>query len=652
MFSQLVQLAGPLINQSLSAAIAVIAGSFFLYSLVKDIGNRIARVFSLLMFFVLVTYIGDLGVSMTETPRLAVGWLRFQWLGIAFVPAVYVHLSHAILSMTGLDSRGRRLLLVRLQYAAAAIVCGLVWFSDFIVTGLVTDPAPHFRPGPLFFLFGVYFVGSVVISMWFLLRARRRTLTEATRRRMNYLLVPFLAPALAVFPFLLISGRVLVSTTLFYGILILVDAVLAVMLSFMAYAMAFMGSLMPDRMIKAQMLQFFLRGPVVAIAVLAVIVWVPKASAVLGLPGDEVMPLLAVALILSMQWAITLLRPYLERWLIYGGDQQEIRRIQELEERLLTGADFRQTLDTILMATCDYARVASSFVASFPFNGCPRLERFIGPVDGSDLAFENETQLRHEILSGSLPQPEDASQRGDVFIWRGFWLIPLRVASNGNGMRLVGLLGVSAPDHAGMFESDRWDVLMALASRATEVLEDRRIQSQVFASLEGLLPEMTTIERLRDAARHGGIEALAAPTESLISNPDFTQRIKDALGHYWGGPRLTEPALLQLAIYQKALRENDENPQRAMRAVLEQAIESLRPEGQRSMTTAEWILYNILEMRFIQGRKVRDVAMRLAMSESDLYRKQRVAIEAVSAIIADMERETHSTPAEESSGAA
>jgi hypothetical protein len=43
-------------------------------------------------------------------------------------------------------------------------------------------------------------------------------------------------------------------------------------------------------------------------------------------------------------------------------------------------------------------------------------------------------------------------------------------------------------------------------------------------------------------------------------------------------------------------------------------------------------------MRFIQGRKVRDVAMRLAMSESDLYRKQRIAIESVAAIIGEMER--------------
>ena len=82
----------------------------------------------------------------------------------------------------------------------------------------------------------------------------------------------------------------------------------------------------------------------------------------------------------------------------------------------------------------------------------------------------------------------------------------------------------------------------------------------------------------------------------------------------------------------------DNNPVRALRTVLAQAIENLKPEGQRSLTTSEWILYNILEMRFLQGRKVRDVALRLAMSESDLYRKQRVAIEEVARQIADMER--------------
>jgi hypothetical protein len=70
--------------------------------------------------------------------------------------------------------------------------------------------------------------------------------------------------------------------------------------------------------------------------------------------------------------------------------------------------------------------------------------------------------------------------------------------------------------------------------------------------------------------------------------------------------------------------------------LLRRAVDEVRPRGDRKFTT-EWILYNILEMKFIEGRKVRDVAARLAMSEADLYRKQRVAIEAVAKAILEME---------------
>jgi DNA-directed RNA polymerase specialized sigma subunit len=97
--------------------------------------------------------------------------------------------------------------------------------------------------------------------------------------------------------------------------------------------------------------------------------------------------------------------------------------------------------------------------------------------------------------------------------------------------------------------------------------------------------------------------------------------------------------LLRLNIVWREMEENDDsNPVRALRAILARAIEKLKPEGKRSLTTTEWILYNILEMRFLQGRKVRDVALRLAMSESDLYRKQRIAIEEVAHQIEEMER--------------
>ena len=102
---------------------------------------------------------------------------------------------------------------------------------------------------------------------------------------------------------------------------------------------------------------------------------------------------------------------------------------------------------------------------------------------------------------------------------------------------------------------------------------------------------------------------------------------------------MTSSPLLALQVVQRLAEERGGSAMKALRDVLKQAIERMRPEGQREMTTPEWILYNILELKFLQGRGVREIARRLAMSESDLYRKQRMAVEAVAQILAEMERE-------------
>jgi hypothetical protein len=114
--------------------------------------------------------------------------------------------------------------------------------------------------------------------------------------------------------------------------------------------------------------------------------------------------------------------------------------------------------------------------------------------------------------------------------------------------------------------------------------------------------------------------------------------VKDALSHYWGGPKLSQSPLMRLAVVQKAVDEHEGNPTNALRAILLEGIQRVRPGGERRFT-GEWILYNILDLKFLEGRKVREIAMRLAMSEADLYRKQRVAIEAVAGAIIDMEEQ-------------
>jgi len=166
------------------------------------------------------------------------------------------------------------------------------------------------------------------------------------------------------------------------------------------------------------------------------------------------------------------------------------------------------------------------------------------------------------------------------------------------------------------------------------------VQQQVFTSLEALTPEVEMIQNLRAAARYGSSGSLAQVLSQPVTpmEPEkFSRWVKDALTHYWGGPKLTESPLIKLRIVQQAMDEHEGNPTNALRAILRQAIEQTRPEGERRFT-GEWILYNILELKFLEGRKVREVAMRLAMSEADLYRKQRVAIEAVASAIYDMEQ--------------
>jgi hypothetical protein len=201
---------------------------------------------------------------------------------------------------------------------------------------------------------------------------------------------------------------------------------------------------------------------------------------------------------------------------------------------------------------------------------------------------------------------------------------------------MLGLLGVMRhPDVE--LDAEQREALDILSQRAELAINDRYRQQQAFRSLEELTPQMYMIQRLRAASSYDGAQILSAPDPTL-QMARLSPWVKDALTHYWGGPKLTQNPLLNLQIVQQTAIEHEDNPTNALRAILRKAIEDVRPEGERRFT-AEWILYNILEMKFMEGRKVREIAMRLALSEADLYRKQRVAIEAVANAILEMEQQ-------------
>jgi hypothetical protein len=612
-------------NQLLSAGIAITAFSLLLYALSFNLRDRVARTFAFILVCVVIVFVGDTIAGAVDTLAEMEFWLYLQWVGIIFLPVAYLHFSDALLATTGRPSRGRRRFFIRLAYIIALLfLISLV--SSRLVGPLVQniEPAPHLERTYLTWIFsGCYAIGMVFSWINFY-RAYRRTATSASRRRMQYLLAGALAPALGSYPYLLFGSQIAASYPLLFWILASLSNLLVyVLLIVMAYSVAFFGVSWPDRVVKRRLFKWLMRGPVAASLVLGFTTLVRRAELAFGIPISGAAPIVMVASILILQHLITLIAPIWERWIFHGGDQSNMQLLQTLEERLLTSGDLRQFLESVLAAVCDRAQSSRAFIVSLGPKGLD----MVVTVGGVDFMSE---ELPEEIL-------EITNQNGfnsGPFIWGNYWLVPLYTQRE-NNHQLLGLMGiVREPEQT--LDDEHKEPMELLATRAALALEDRNVQQQVFSSLETLTPQMERLQRLRAAATYDGANVLTRP-DNMIEYRDLSRLVKEALTHYWGGPKLTQSPLLRLQVVKRALDEHEGSPANAMRSILTRAIEQTRPDGDRRFT-GEWILYNILEMKFLEGRKVREIAMRLALSEADLYRKQRVAIEAVAAALVEMEQ--------------
>ena len=621
-----------LINIVLASGIVILSCAFLLYLVIYNLRNSVARSFVALLSCVLLTYLVDLALFGTENPEAAIPWLRLQWVGIAFTPAAYLGFSNALLITTGARSRVRDVA-VRASYSLSALLLLGVAFSDMVARGsALTHHAPHLLPGPLFPAFVLYFFAGVIWGAVNVLWARRRCLTSTSRRRMAYLAATFAAPAAGVFPYLLLTGWPTYAPGLALWLLLVLGNVgIGLMLVLLAYSVAFFGALTPDRVVKHRLVRFLLRGPLVATLVVVVIVAASQAEGWLGLPSRRSMLFGVVGVILLAQLGIEAAKPLIDR-VLYRQDQPEIEWIQGLSNRLLTTTDLRQFLENVLTALCDLLRVDAAFVTVID-DGVPHLEVVCGSLEE-----EATDSLPPEAWQGptetELTAERQIERRGKIFVWDGYWLLPLRAKSQDI---VIGMVGIAARAPEPDLLPEEQEGVDTLLVQATAALEDRRLQQGLFNALRQIIPEIEDIQRRRGVVHYVGDQALSqfSPVESSL----FPEWVKGALTHYWGGPKLTGSPLLALRVVERAMEEHGSSTLTALRDVLKQAIERLRPQGQREMTTPEWILYNIIELKFLQGRRVREIARRLAMSESDLYRKQRVAIEAVAQMLAEMEQE-------------
>ncbi len=625
------------INQILTAGIAITAFSLFLYALSFNLRDRVARSFAVILLCVVVVFTTE-AFQNKDVPDWGIDLLlRLQWIGIVFLPAAYLHLSDALLVTAGRPSRGRRRLVVRLTYLISSgflILLSLGYLvGDLVPNGM---PAPHLERTLWTELFTLYYIVIMLLAGINFARAYSRMLTRSGQRRMLYLMAGATAPALGSYPYML-YGFALAARypLLFWSAATLINMLVGGLVVVMAYAVAFFGVSWPDRLVKSRLFKWILRGPVTASVALGLMTVVRRGGGVFfGATYSAFVPLVVVISVLLLEHMITLLSPVWERWLFFGRDRSELQLLQNIEERLLTRGDMHQFLETVLAAVRDHMQSPSAFVAA---------------LDGEDLSLivlaGNRKLIDQQDLNEAL---NEVTHNGNgtgrqEFIWGGFWILPLRKRRENEMDKdevpsLMGFLGIArqsgAPDQ---IDADQRNALWLLAERAALALEDRQLQQRVFRSLEDLQPQMDMIQRLRARGSYDARGSLLM--EELPPDSDLVNWVKDALTHYWGGPKLTNSPLLGLSAVRSLATEHEGNASNALRVLLRKAVDQVKPEGERRFTT-EWILYNILEMKFIEGRKVREVASRLAMSEADLYRKQRVAVEAVARAILDIEAET------------
>jgi hypothetical protein len=623
----------PILNRILVAGIAITAFSLLLYALTFSLRERVTRVFALILACIVLITVSDGMASTARDLTEAAIWLRIQWVGAALLPAAYLHFSDALLSSTGRPSRGRRRLAVRANYLLAAGFAAAIALTDLFLTGVTQDAdLAHLRAGPYFGLFIVYAVPILIWTAVNVVRAYRRCQTATSRRRMIYLMVGSLAPAMAAFPYLLLLGGISALHPLLVRIvLIQANLLVAGLLVVLAYATAYFGVTYSDRAVKGRLFQWLLRGPLVAAVALAILVLSTYIFNRIGLPESRLILISVVVGIVLLQFVITIGRRPLERALFLENrsEREEIRRLQWLEERLLTGADLRQFLESLLAALCDLTLSPAAFIIEWHDEGAAFLAG-VGP----------RAMLPLESDFSTLPKPEMLEYipgAGSLFRWGGFWLLPLHGTEQ---EEMTGLLGLAANSEKLDLTPDQREAFGRLIERAEGALADERLQREVLTSLNRLMPDVEKIQHLSAAARYGQAALLAAPASGGSTETDLAQWVRDALNHYWGGPKLSGSPLLGLRVVREELDRHDGNTVNALRAVLRRAVERVRPEGDRRFTS-EWLLYNILDMKFIEGKRVRDVALRLAVSEADLYRKQKVAIEELARVIAGMERQSN-----------
>jgi hypothetical protein len=611
------------INDVLTAGVAIISFSLLINTLTFKIRDAVTNSFTVLLLAVVIIFGTDSFFSVVQSRELLLLVVKIHWLGLSLLPTAYFLFSDGLLTLTGKPSRGRRRF-AGYSFIAASLGFAFLLFTDVFVGPLVVGqpPAPYFQRTLFNDLFSVFFFVVMSLSWYNFLRTYKRTLTKFSRRRMIYLIISAIGPALGSFPYLLYGSSFASQwQIIFWSLSIVANGMVALGIVGMTYAVSFFGFPWPDRVIKSRLFRWLMRGPITASLTLGVTTIISRLARFYEVDASAIVVLAMVATIVLFEFLVTIFAPIWERIFFYGDGRQELQKIRALEDRLLTTNDIRQFLELILASICDRLQITGAYLLTNNFSGAN-----LDVKTGNTVRLKPED--RKKILDHALGK--QIKPPGAFTDWT---FLPIRSSDMDPDSEFLGVVvlnGKLAED----LEPDKRKALKNLFTRASLALRDRKEQENLFASLEMLTPQVSIIQDLLANSR---VELGRILNGDQQIQPRMLEGwVKDALTQIWGGPKLLQNPIMRLNAIQAKINQENETPLNAVRELLREAADFLKPEGERQYTN-EWVLYNLVDLKFFEGWKVRDIARKLALSEADLYRKQRIAINEISKRIIELE---------------
>jgi len=192
------------INDVLIAGIAVTSFSLLMSTFAFKLHDRLTWSYTLILACITLIYAAAAFTLIPQSSQVLNFLLHLYWVGLVLMPAGYFNFSDALLTLTGRPSRGRRKL-VSIFTVIFSVLFLVSIPAGWLVSNTIirTLPAPFLQPSGLSGLFAVYF-GLIMILAWYnMIRALNRSVTSTSRRRMIYLVIGAMGPAIGSFPFLL-----------------------------------------------------------------------------------------------------------------------------------------------------------------------------------------------------------------------------------------------------------------------------------------------------------------------------------------------------------------------------------------------------------------------------------------------------------------